>query len=191
MQLVYRTGCPIINVTPSHNLESRMAKPQSVSTRIRAVGMVADGMTHSQVAEALGVSRRTICRWLSRDRGRQTLENKPGRGRKSSVSRVAKIVIAKSMVKRGQSTRKLERRLTASGHLVSKSTTHRYLRISLKLKPIKPRPQPKLTESQKQRRPEFAMARCSWTVDDWRRVLFTNESPFELYHPPNWQNDCV
>ena len=115
---------------------TRMAKHQSISTRSWAVGMVTGGMTHGQVAEALGVSRRTICRWLSRDRGGQTLENKPGRGRKSSVNRVVKIVIAKSVLKRGQSTRKLARRLTARGHPVSKSTIHRYLRVSLKLKSI-------------------------------------------------------
>lgn len=170
---------------------SGMAKQQSLSTRSRAVGMVSGGMTHGQVAEALGVSRRTICRWLSRDRGGQTLENKTGRGRKSSVSRVAKIVMAKSVLRRGQSTRKLARRLTASGHPISKSTVHRYLRTSLKLKPIRPRLQPKLTELQKRKRLEFAMARRNWTVDDWRRVLFTDESPFELYHPPNRQNDRV
>ena len=35
------------------------------------------------------------------------------------------------------------------------------------------------------------MARRSWTVEDWRRVLFSDESPFELFHPPNRQNDRV
>ena len=159
---------------------SRMAKHQRESTRSRAVGMIAGGMTHGQVAEALGVSRRTICRWLSRDRSGQTLESKPGRGRKSSISRVAKIVIAKSVLKRGQSTRKLARRLTASGHPVSKSAVHRYLRVTMKLKPIKPRLQPKLTEPQKKK--EAGVARRNWTVKDWRRVLFSDESPFELYH---------
>ena len=170
---------------------SRMAKHQRESTHSRAVGMIAGGMTHGQVAEALGVSRRTICRWLSRDKSGQTLESKPSRGRKSYISRVAKIVIAKSVLKRGQSTRKLARRLTASGHPVSKSAVHRYLRVTMKLKPIKPRLQPKLTEPQKKRRLEFAMARRNWTVKDWRRVLFSDESPFELYHPPNRQNDRV
>ena len=101
--------------------------------------MDAGDMTAGQVAEALGVSRRTICRWLSLDRTGQTLENKTGRGRKSSISRVAKIVTAKSALKRRQSTRKLGRRLVTSGHPVSKSTVHRYLTQSLKLKPVKPR----------------------------------------------------
>ena len=161
-----------------------MVKEQSLSTRSRAVGMVAGGMTHGQVAEALRVSRHTICRWLSRDRDGQSLENQTGRGRKRSVSRVAKIIIAKLVRKRGQSTRNLARRLVAGGHPISKSTVHQGLTESLKLKPIKPRRQTKLTESQRRRRLEFAMARRDWTVQNWRRVLFTDESPFVLYHPP-------
>ena len=60
-----------------------------------------------QAAEALGVSRRTVCRWLSLRRGEQKLENKTGRGRQSSFTRVAKVVMTKSVLKRGQSTRKL------------------------------------------------------------------------------------
>ena len=150
-----------------------MANQQSLSTRSRAVGMVAGRMTHGQVVEARGVSRRTICRWPPRDRGGQILENKTGRGRKSSVSLVAKIAMAQSVLKRGQSTRKLTRMLIASGHPISKSTVHSYLRISLKLKLIRPRLQPKLKELQKRKRLEFAIERRNWTVDDWRRVLFT------------------
>ena len=60
-----------------------------------------------QAAEALGVSRRTICHWLFLRRGERTLENKTSRRRKSSISLVAKIVMTKSVLKRGQSTRKL------------------------------------------------------------------------------------
>ena len=45
-----------------------MVKEQSLLIRSRAVGMIAGSMTNGQVAEALGVSRRTIFRWLSLDR---------------------------------------------------------------------------------------------------------------------------
>ena len=140
-----------------------MVKEQSLSARCRAVGMVDGGMTHGQVAENLGVTLRPICHWMSHDRGGQTLENRTGRGRKSSVIPVAKIVMAKSALKRGHSTRKLARRLAASGHQVSKPSVLRYLRKSLRLKPIKPRLQSRLTESQKRKRLELAMARCDRT----------------------------
>ena len=31
----------------------------------------------------------------------------------------------------------------------------------------------------------------NWSIHDWRTVLFSNESPFGLFHSPNWQNDIV
>ena len=47
---------------------SGMAKLHSKSSRNGAVGIVTGGMTNSQVAEALGMTSRTIWRWLSRYR---------------------------------------------------------------------------------------------------------------------------
>lgn len=168
-----------------------MVKEHSLSTRYRAVGMVNGGMTQGQVAEELGVGVRTIKRWMARDRQGEALENRKGRGRKTSISRVAKIVLAKSVLKRHQSTRKLARKLTGKHHPVSKSTVQRYLKQCLHLKPLKPHRQPKLTAAQKRRRLEFARAHANWSIQDWRRVLFTDESPFQLCHPPNRQNDRV
>ena len=78
---------------------SSIIREQASSTRNRALGMVRIGMTQGHVQE-LGVSIRTIGRWVSRDRAGQPLENNIGRGRKSSVSRLTIIVIPKSVVNR-------------------------------------------------------------------------------------------
>ena len=83
---------------------STIVSEQASSTRNRAVSMVRGGMTQGHVAKELGVSIRTIGRWVSRVRAGQPLENSIDRGRNSSVSQVAKIIISKSVVKRGQST---------------------------------------------------------------------------------------
>ena len=170
---------------------SNMVKEHSLSTRYRAVGMVNGGMTQGQVAEELGVGVRTIKRWMARDRQEEALENRKGRGRETSISRVAKIVLAKSALKRHQSTRKLARKLTGKHHPVSKSTVQRYLKQCLHLKPLKPHRQPKLTAAQKRRRLEFARTHANWSIQEWRWVLFTDESPFQLCHPPNRQNDRI
>ena len=104
---------------------------------------------------------------------------------------MAKIVLAKAVLKRRQSTRKLAKKLTEKGHPVSKTTVHNYMTKCLGLKPLKLRRQPKLTEAQKRKRLAFARERKNWTIQDWRRVLFSDESVFELMHPPNRQNERV
>ena len=70
-------------------------------------------------------------------------------------------------------------------------TVHSYLRKNLGVKPFKPQLQPKLTEKQKNVRLSFCRERKKWSVHDWRKVLFSDESPFELFHSPNRQNDRV
>ena len=43
-----------------------------------------------------------------------------------------------------------------------------------------------LTETQEAR---VRMGRCIWTVQDWRRFFFTDESLLYLFHPPNRQSN--
>ena len=178
-------------VTEHEGHISAMVKEYPLPTRYRAVGMVNGGMPQVEVAKELKIEPRTLRRWMALDRKGVTLENRRGRGRKTAMSRVAKIVVAKSVVKRHQSTRKLARKLGAKQHPVSKSAVHRYLRQCLRLKPLRLRKEPKLTSAQRRKRLDCAKARLSWSIQDWRWVLFSDESPFELYHPPNRQNDRV
>ena len=49
--------------------------------------------------------------------------------------------------------------------------------------------EPKLTAAQKQKRLDFAKDHINWSIHYWRRVLFIDESPFELSHPPNHRNE--
>ena len=61
-----------------------MNKPHaSYETRIRAVRAVLQGMARSEVAQAYGIDRATLCRWLLRFRaaGTDGLARKPGSGR--------------------------------------------------------------------------------------------------------------
>ncbi len=105
--------------------------------------------------------------------------------------KAAKITILKSLTKSAQSTRKLAARLTSKGHKVSHETVRKHMRQSLKVLPFKPQLQPLLTAVQKAKWVKFCRERKSWGIDKWRKVLFSDESLFELFHPPNRQNDQI
>ena len=70
-------------------------------------------------------------------------------------------------------------------------TVHKYLRKNLKVRPYKPQVQPKLTEQQRTARLKYCNERKNWSIKNWQRVLFSDESSFELFHTPNKQNDRV
>ena len=155
-----------------------------IEVRSKAIGMLKAGLTMKIVAEKLDVSLRSVQRWSRRDILGKSMETLPRNGRPKILSR-------KTLGKRGKSTRTIARNLVNSGYTASHSTVHRYLRNSINVYPYKRQQIPRLTEKMKQNRLNFALKHKNWTVTDWQKVLWSDESPFQLFAPPNRQNDRV
>ena len=170
---------------------SEINRNQTLETRGLAVGMVLAGSTTREAAKAFGVSQSAVSKWMKKHQQGQSLSDKPRSGRPKVLDRVSKIVLAKSLTKKRQSTRKLATRLTAAGHQVSRNTVHRYLVKNLGCKAFVQRKIPKITEKQRKDRLKFCTDRRNWTVADWSKVIFSDESPFELDASPNHQNDRI
>jgi transposase len=159
--------------------------------RCRAIGMLEAGSTQVKVAESLGVSLASVKRWWKRNSVGESLEDRSRSGRPSAISRVAKIVIAKSVGKRRQSTRKLASRLTQKGYPVSRESVRRYLKKDLGLKSISRPRKPFLTPRMREARLKFAHAHLKWTIDDWQNVLWSDECFFHLFPRSNSSTDRV
>ena len=108
--------------------------------RMQAIGMLNAGMTHK---EKFGESQKTKSR----------------SGRYSTVKKVAKIMISKSLGKRGKSTRKLARIVSDRGYPISHSTVYRYLRNSLVVRSFKRPKIPRLSAKMKENCLKFAKFR--------------------------------
>ena len=67
--------------------------------RARAIGMLEAGKSQGEVSRTLGKITRTINNWWKRLKLKVSLQDKPRSGRPSSIKRVAKIVISKSLGK--------------------------------------------------------------------------------------------
>ena len=50
---------------------------------------------------------------------------------------------------------------------------------------------PKLTPEHKKKRLNFCLERRKWTVNDWKKVIFSDESPYLLFPEGNSKNDIV
>src|SRR6218665_3861105 len=86
----------------------------------------------------------------------ETLRNRYHSGRKSVLTVAARKLIKQSKYRRGQSLRKLERRLKDKRRAGSKETIRRYMQTTLKWKSFKRRKVPKLSDTYKVRRVNFA-----------------------------------
>ncbi|KAI6659468.1 hypothetical protein LOD99_10769 [Oopsacas minuta] len=169
-----------------------MVKEATLNTRTHAVSLLEAGMLIHQVAKVVGVSICTIRRWLLRFKADESLQNRKGRGRKKFVTMVAKVVIAKTIGKKIKSTRYISKNLQSKGFSIFHVPVHSYLRKNLNVRPYKPQVQPKLTEKQRTVRVEFCNERKDGSFNTRKRVIFSDESPFQLlFHTPNKQNDLV
>ena len=142
-------------------------------------------------AQRLGVNIRSVQRWWPSDNLGYSKDSMPTSGRPPKIDRVAKIVITKSLGKRRQSTRKFALRLSRGGCNVSHMSVHRYLRSSFGVIPYKRPNRPRLTIEMRENRMKYAKAYKNWTVSDWNRVLWPDESSFELFQTPNNNNNRV
>ena len=86
-----------------------MVKEHPIQKRNMAIGMLKGGMTQSCVSEEIGANIRTIRRWWENHMKGIALDNTPGRGRNKSLPKIAKIIISKSLNKKQQFTRKLQK----------------------------------------------------------------------------------
>ena len=98
----------------------------ALEARNKAVGMLLAGASQQAVAQMFSVTVQTVQRWWRRSKTCDSLQDKKRSGRPKKLSRVSKIVLAKSLTKKRQSTRKLAARLSAKGHACSKDV-RRYL----------------------------------------------------------------
>ena len=89
---------------------------------------LSEGISQKSVAQMFGKDIRTIRRWWAKHKRNESLRHKTGAGPPKKLNRISKIVIAKSLEKRYQSTRTLAIKLTRMGNSVSKNTVHRYLK---------------------------------------------------------------
>ena len=56
------------------------------------------------------------------------------------------------------------------------------------MRPFKLNRTPKLTEGQREHRLRFAKDHKDWSAEDWRKVLWSEESSFEFHNSPNHHN---
>ena len=132
--------------------------------------------SHAQIEAQLNIPRTTITSFINRARGRESIENlpRPGRPRKLSDADV------RYLVRNAESeTRVPFKELQNLANIdASVQTMRRRLREEgiRKWRAVK---RPFLTQKHAKERLVWAKAHRHWTVDDWKRVIWSDESPMQ------------
>lgn len=151
----------------------------SPEERWRAVGMVQMGATHAHVATTLGCARITITRLMRRYRqtGRTVDMPRSGRPRVTTANEDRHLRI---LHLRNRFLTVTESATTGLGHAISRRTAARRLRQH-GIRAYRPNRGVHLTRQHRRQRLQWARNVRQWQARNWRRVIFSDESRFQLY----------
>ena len=158
-------------------------KPRiSLENRANAVILAEEGYSQRAIASRFGCSQRSICEILKKHKETGEVKDHtiPGRPRKTTT-REDRVIVRISMGNRFKTAPQIRSEVNSNHNLiVSTSTMQRRLR-EVGLHGRKARKKPRLNSSQKRARLLFAHEHKNWSLTQWSRVLFSDESRFCLF----------
>ena len=160
-----------------------MSKPHiSFEKRARICLLIEQGSSTRQVAELEGISHSSVARIIRRRRETGSLNNKPKSGRPRILQRHDErkaIRLLKS--NKCQTAIDVQRKLFVDyNKKVSADTIRRiFKRNGLQSRVLKKKPF--LKKSSKQKRLIFARKYKDWTIENWRHVIWSDESKFSIF----------
>lgn len=137
-------------------------------------------MTQRDIAKRCNVSVGAVNKILKQKRDTGTIEvNRKGRcGRKrKTTARDEAFLIRESKLNPRKTSQQLQRDLAHAGVIIHDSTVRKRLKEGGR-KAVRPQKKQLLTAPMMKKRYDWAKKYGSWTVQDWRNVLFTDESHF-------------
>ncbi|CAF4700528.1 unnamed protein product [Rotaria magnacalcarata] len=144
------------------------------------------GFSYENIRNQLGVSNDCISNIAKKDKFKLPLENRPGQGRKKLTTFKEDRYLLNLMKKdRQKSSRQLATDWNSShGKSISARTVRRRLfNAGYKSYTVKPKPYRK--PSHCSARLKFAKQCSDWNFSDWKTVLFSDESHFEVFNRKN------
>ena len=139
-------------------------------------------MTYKRISELYNVSKPGICHIMKRFRQRKTIESKPRSGRPKVTTEKADRLLVRFCKNNPLMTAVELNSIMHQFHGTNCSidTTKRRLRQN-NLYGCRPVKKPLISARNLRTRIKFARDHLSWTVNDWSKVLFSDESKFRLF----------
>ena len=162
----------------------KMGKKSSLTEvqRAQIITLRGEGYTERQISSKLKFSKTAVHNAIKKYRLDGVLcdRDRCGRPRKTTVrddNAMRRVVLRSPM----SSCKKVKSVLQSKGTNISISTVSRRLSKEFKLPSRKPAKKPRLTETMMKKRLDFALRHQHWTVSQWQKVLFSDESSIQQF----------
>jgi len=159
-----------------------MVRHTQVQIRERVIKFSENGKCSREIASLLSIGKSTVNDIIARYRAGYGLEDRPRSGRPRKTSKkVDRVIKRKSTADVRKTAAQIVRELQDENLAdVSRSTVTRRLhdvrlfgRIGIR--------KPLISKKNRKARLQFAKIHKNWTVKDWKKVAFSDESKFNLF----------
>jgi transposase len=149
--------------------------------RVQVMTLKNEGLSNKEISRRTGLSVRGIQKIIKRTKETNSFKEKPRTGRPPKLSEREKRFLVKILKKKEATTASGISKVLKTFHniQVSRKTVARTLKsfgFSSRIKKKKP----KLTEKHKKSRLDWAKKHESWTSEEWKNVIWSDESKFNL-----------
>ena len=149
--------------------------------RVKIITLKEEGLTLKEIMDRTGSDRRTIQRVCNAYRETGSFQDRSRPGRPKKLNDRQKRVIVR-ILRKGEATNAESIRKVAKAHHeidVSRDTIARALDSSGYAVRVKCK-KPALTDEQKRERLAWARKHSTWTIEDWKKVIWSDETKFML-----------
>lgn len=160
---------------------TKIRKEYSTDIKEAVIHALKIGRNQAEVARNFGISRQLVNVWnrLYRIRGHVNNKFRQGRPRKTTI-RIDKIIKRQSIADPRKTARQITDDLRQNYAVdVHVSTVKRRL-VDQGLLGRRPSKKPFISAKNRKARIAFAKIHCNWTTEEWSRVLWSDESKFNL-----------
>ena len=166
-------------------LETSYKKYSTIDERIIARNMAENNFSHSEIAAAITKSESTVRRILARYKERGNDENLPSGRPKKILSERGLRHLKRDIEKEprqtlGEITENINNGLQATGSSISTQTIQRAIHNDLHMSSCHARLKPNLLERHILVRRTWAQELHNWTLQHWKKVIWTDEMTFEV-----------
>ena len=159
-----------------------MAKELSEGVRGEIMALITEGLSHRQIAARMRVSKGAVQRTAERFKRTNAYSTLPRSGRpKCTTPQQDRFIKITSLRNRRATAGNIQALVNATGgNTISKTTVRRRL-AAFGLKGRVAVSKPLLRSKNKRKRLLWAKRYKNYSIEDWKTVLFVDESKFEIY----------